>query len=345
MGLNPAERFSLAAVAYRDDQPESWHFAAAAVATPAGRLVASLGDPLLSAPMRSGAKPFQALPLLLAGGAERYGLEAPDLALICASHAGTEEHLARVASLLERGGFSAGDLQCGAHPPFDEAAARALRRGGGRPTPLHNNCSGKHAGMLLACRLLDLPVAGYLEADHPLQQRIRAEVQRFAALEARQVATAIDGCGVPCYCLPLSAAARAFAALADPVSAGLGEERRRAVGRIVGAMTAEPGMVAGPGRFTTRLMETCGGRILAKEGADGFYAAAVRGPVALGVALKIADGSEACRDGVVLELLRQLGSLSGEEFESLRDLRNREIRNWSGAVVGRLVPELELRQA
>jgi L-asparaginase II len=109
-------------------------------------------------------------------------------------------------------------------------------------------------------------------------------------------------------------------------------------------MTAAPRMVAGPGRFTTRLMEVTGGRILAKEGADGFYAAGVRGPVALGLALKIADGSEACREGVVLEILRQLGSLSGEELGRLDAFYRRTIINWNGDEVGELAPDLELEE-
>ncbi len=145
------------------------------------------------------------------------------------------------------------------------------------------------------------------------------ELTLLAGVDGQPVGIGLDGCGLPTYALPLAAAARAYAALADPGAAGLDDERARAVERIVGAMTAEPAMVAGPGRFTTRLMEVTGGRVLGKEGAEGFYAAAVRGPVALGLALKIADGSEACRDGVVIELLRQLGALSGGEFAELRE--------------------------
>ena len=342
--MRPAERFALAAVASRNGRPDSWHFAAAAVATPEGRLVSALGDPRVEAYPRSGVKPFQAMPLVRAGGCERFSLEAADLALICGSHSGTAEHVERVAGLLARGGFDAGDLGCAPHAPFDPVAAAWLRDNREPPNRLHNNCSGKHAGMLLACRLLDLPAAGYLALDHPLQQMVLSEVRRFARLEDRPVDSAVDGCGAPAYRLSLAAAARAYAALADPTAAGLDGPRRAAADRVVRAMTSEPSMVAGPGRFTTRLMEVTGGRILAKEGADGFYAAGVLGPVALGVALKIADGSEACRDGVVLELLRQLGSLSREELAALEEFYQRPIHNWNGDLVGELAPDLELRE-
>jgi L-asparaginase II len=337
-------QFGLAAVASRAGHPESWHLAAAAVATPEGRLVASLGDPELQVFLRSGAKPFQAMPLVSAGGCEAFHLEPADLALICASHGGTNEHLERAAGLLERGGFAADQLLCGPHPPLDRASRERLRERREAATRLHNNCSGKHAGMLLACRLLDLPVAGYLAPEHPLQQLILAELRRFSGIDVRPIEIAVDGCGAPAYRLPLTAAAHAYAGLADPAAAGLEDGRCRTAARVVEAITGSPRMVAGPGRFTTRLMEITGGRVLGKEGADGFYAVAVRGPVALGMALKIADGSEACRDGVVLEALRQLGSLSGEELGELEGFHRRPIHNWSGEQVGELAPALELQE-
>ena len=338
------EQFALAAVASRGGRPESWHFGAAAVATPEGDLVAALGDPEIDVYLRSGAKPFQAMPLVAADGCDHYALEPADLALICASHGGCEEHVERSAGLLDRGGFTVDDLLCGAHAPLDRAAAERLRERGEEPTRLHNNCSGKHAGMLLACRLLRLDPASYLAPDHPLQDRIVAELRTFSGLDGEPVEMGVDGCGAPAFHLPLDAAARAYAALADPRAAGLEAARCRAAGLVVEAMTGAPEMVAGPGRFTTRLMQATRGRVLGKEGADGFYAAAVRGPVALGLALKIADGSEACRDGVVVEVLRQIGSLSRQEFTELEEFHHRQIRNWSGDPVGELVPELELRE-
>ena len=315
-----------------------------AAVTPEGRLVAFQGDPEAATFLRSAAKPFQCLPLLLAGAAERYGLDAADIALICASHGGTPAHVERAADLLARGGFGVADLLCGAHWPLDAAAAERLRQEGREPTPLHNNCSGKHAGMLLACRLLGLPSEAYVAADHPWQQRILGHVAALLRLPPEEIGLGIDGCSVPAYHVPLAAAARGYAALAHPEAAGLKGGVAAAVGTIVRAMTAVPEMVAGPGRFTTRLMATTGGRVLAKEGAEGFYGLAVRGPVALGIAVKIADGGERCRDGVVLDVLRQLGSLSGAEFEELRDLHAPALHNHRGIRVGEVRPEVDLEE-
>lgn len=321
---------------------ESWHLGAAAATTPDGGLVAGLGDPLLATFLRSAAKPFQALPLLESGGRERFDLAAADIALICASHAGTEAHVRRAAALLERGGFGPEDVQCGAHPPYDEESRRSLLERGESPGALHNNCSGKHAGMLLACRQLGLPTDDYLDPHHPLQQRILSALAELCGLEADQIGIGVDGCSAPCFHLPLAAAARGYAVLAAPDAVPLDDCRRRALATIVDAMTGVAAMVSGPGRFTTRLMEVSGGRLLGKEGAEGVYAVAIRGPVALGLALKVADGGERCRDGVVLEALRQLGVLSGAELEELAGFYRPELRNHAGRVVGRIVPELEL---
>ncbi len=260
--------------------------------TPEGRLVARLGSPAVATFLRSAAKPFQVLPLLEAGGVERWDLEAADIALVCASHRGRPEHVERVAGLLGREGLGEDLLQCGRHAPFDEQAAAALADRGEEPGGLHNNCSGKHAGMLLACRLLDWPLATYLEPDHPLQRRIVEGLAELCGVEPVSVGVAVDGCSAPCFHLSLEAAARGYAALADPAAAGLPEERAGALRTVAEAMAAAPEMVAGAGAFTTRLIEATGGRILGKEGAQGVYAVAVRGPVALGMVLKIGDGSE-----------------------------------------------------
>ena len=320
---------------------ESWHLGAAAVVAPGGRLLTALGEPDLEIVLRSAAKPFQALPLLLAGGEAAFALDDADLALVCASHSGGDEHADRARSLLARGGFAPEALQCGAHPPLGAPEAAALASRGEEPTPLHNNCSGKHAGMLLACRRLDLPAASYLEGEHPLQRRI-GELLATVAGVSGPLRYGVDGCSAPTWQLPLAAGARAYAALADPMAAGLPGEIAAALSRIGKAMAAAPRMVAGEGRFTTALIAATGGRVVGKEGAEGVYGVAVRGPVALGLLLKIADGGERARDTVVLELLRQLGLLSAAEMAELAPYYRPEQRNHRGLLVGEIEPDFEL---
>jgi L-asparaginase II len=315
-----------------------------AVITPEGRLIARVGDPRIVTCLRSAAKPFQCLPFLLAGGQERFGLDTADIALICASHGGTPAHTRRAEDLLARGGFGIGDLLCGAHWPLDAEAAREIREAGALPTSLHSNCSGKHAGMLLACRLLDFSPEDYTSPEHPLEQRIFEHVASFCGIPRESLGLSIDGCGVPAFHIPVEAAARGYAALAHPQAAGLSPDLAAAVDTVVRSMTGAPEMVAGPGRFTTRLMQVTGGRVLGKEGAEGFYGLAIRGPVALGVALKVADGGERCRDSLVIDVLRQLGSLSGGEFEELADLYEPPVKNMRGLVVGKVRSEVELEE-
>lgn len=339
--------FVPAATVRRGDLPESWHFAAAMVVTPRGRPVFRLGGETRTF-FRSCAKPFQALPLVQTLGSGRNGFELSDadLGLICASHSGGPQHVERALELLRKGDFTEADLLCGAHAPLDSRYEEELRASGREPSPLHNNCSGKHAGMLLACRLLGLPAADYIAPSHPLQRKISAEMERFTGVPVAELRTGTDGCSVPTFHLSLSAAARAWAALAAPRLTDLPEGPAAAAERILKAMARAPEMVAGPSRFTTRLVQVTGGRVVGKEGAEGLYCMAVRGPVALGVALKIADGSDRARDGVAMEILRQIGSLSGEEFEDLEKegFYHPEIRNHRGLPVGRIVPELELEE-
>jgi L-asparaginase II len=334
--------FALIARDLRGGKTENWHQGAIAVVTPEGELVASVGDPDLPAFMRSAAKPFQAMPLVTAGGVERFRLGMADLALICSSHSGTEAHTERAASLLGRAGRSVEDLLCGSHLPFDAHSRRALRESGEAPTPLHNNCSGKHAGMLSSCVLLGLPIEDYIASEHPLQRLLLAEMARWAGLAADEIDVGIDGCSLPTFLMPLRGAARAYAGLADPAAAGHDAELSAAAAQVVEAMTGVPEMVAGPGRFTTRLMQATGGRVLGKEGAQGYYSLAVRGPVALGIAVKVADGDLRCRDGVVIDVLRQLGALSAVEFEELAEFHRVPITNRRGFVVGEVVPDVEL---
>jgi L-asparaginase II len=340
-----SSRFARLAVVTRNELQESWHLGAVAVAAGDGALVARAGDANLETYVRSAAKPWQAMPLLEAGGGERFNLDDEDLALICASHSGTDAHAARAASLLERGGFTVADLLCGPHPPIDAATAEALRQRAEVPDALRNNCSGKHAGMLLACRALGLDAADYVAPSHGLQLSILDWTARFCGIDPATIGVGIDGCSAPALRLSLHAAARGYAALADPEASGVGSMAAELAGHVVRAMTSAPFMVAGPGRFTTRLMEVTGGRVLGKEGAEGFYAAAVRGPVALGVAIKVADGGERCRDGVVIDVLRQLGSLSGAEVEELGVFHRPAIRNHAGRAVGAVVPDVELVSA
>jgi len=324
------------AVVTRGGLVESVHRGSLAVVTEGGSLLASAGDPRRPVWLRSSAKPFQLVPLLAGGGERRFALSTGAIALAAASHSGERRHTRLVAAMLREGGFTADDLHCGAHPPMHVPSARALVRSGDEPSPLHNNCSGKHAAMLLACRLYGLDPRGYWRPEHPLQERILAVVARTTGVPPSRIPRGVDGCSVPVFRVPLRALALGYARLFASRIPGESPEEAAARLRIASAMAAAPGMVAGTGRFTTFLMRAYGGGLVAKEGAEGVYAVGVprRGGGAVGIALKIDDGSERARDAIVVEALRQTGLAAGARLRRLRRFADRPVRNVLGDVVG-----------
>ncbi|MEA2570539.1 MAG: hypothetical protein QOI24_2540 [Acidobacteriota bacterium] len=337
---------------YRGAHVESVHRGSIAVVDSNGRLIALAGDPNLRTCLRSAAKPFQAIPLLEYGGADEYELTDEEIALTCGSHGGESMHVAAAAALLRKGEFDESDLLCGAHAPYDEKASAELRAAGDVPSPLHNNCSGKHAGMLLASQVMDAPTARYIEPEHPLQELIRETLAGFAGIEPQEIPIAIDGCGVPAYFLSLYRAAFAYARL---MVNGV-ERYASSSARITSAMTGFPEYVGGAWTMTTPLMRAFSGELLAKEGAEGFYAMAIAPSlatelterlalaedVAVGIALKIDDGSMTRgRNPVVLKTLELLGIDLAARPE-LQRYRDWPLRNVAGTLVGDVRAEFEL---
>ncbi len=311
---------------------ESLHYGAIAIVDSSGRLLAWLGDPQTVTFMRSSSKPFQALPFIERGGDQTFHLTSRELALLCSSHDGSEEHVEVVKGIQAKVGVQESDLMCGVHAPFHVPTQEALLKRGEVPTQNYNNCSGKHTGMLAFARMRGLPIADYINPEHPIQKTILETVAEMVALPVDKIETGIDGCSVPNFAMPLFNAALGFARLCDP--RGLSAERATACRRITSAMMANPVMIGGTGRFDTCLMETSPGRLVAKVGAEGFLSMGIM-PGAMGaespgigIALKISDGDislrksnldtyNRARPAVALEVLRQMGYLSPRELEAL----------------------------
>jgi L-asparaginase II len=324
----------------RDDTIESVHHGAIAVADNEGSLIAWHGNPLMITFLRSSAKPFQALPIGESGAATALGLTPKQIAVMCASHSGTDMHAATVASLQAQAGIEEGDLQCGVHPPFDPETAKRLREKGLEPTPNRHNCSGKHSGMLTLAHFLGEPIADYLEPTHAVQRRILETFAEMCGLPQGEVHVGIDGCAAPNFAVPLVAAATAYARLADP--SGLRPRLAQACQTIVAAMASHPEMVAGEGRFDTHLMRHAGGRLVSKGGAEGYRGVGVlpgaggEGSPALGIAVKIADGNHARRAlaPVVLAVLEEMGVLPAKARKKLESFGPQPVLNHRKMVVG-----------
>jgi L-asparaginase II len=329
---------------------ESIHFGALAVVDAAGALVASVGDPELVANMRSAAKPFQFLPCVEDGGADRFGLSERELALACSSHSATPEHVSVLKGMQAKIGVGEENLSCGAHYPVDEVTARAMRERGEKPTSNHHNCSGKHTGMLANARLHGFEIEDYLNPAHPLQQLILKTFAEMVSLPVDQVVVGIDGCSAPTFAAPLRNAAHAFALLADPSTLTPG--RAVALRRICAAMIANPDMVAGPARWDTTVMQAAGGKVVSKSGAEGFQAMGVLpgvlgpGSPALGIALKIVDGDVGGRAAgtAAMAVLAQLGVLDEQAQSALAQFDRRLLRNWRGIEVGEVRAAFQLQR-
>lgn len=322
---------------------EAVHRGDLAVVDSRGNLRASVGDPLGKLTYwRSAAKPFQAVPLVASGAAERFSFSASDLALIAGSHNGERVHADQASELLAKIDCDLADLACGAHPPLDPQAAADLLRRGEEPSALHNNCSGKHIGMLALAAHLGADRRGYPLVDHPVQTAILEAICHFSGVPRDAVAIGIDGCGVPCLGTSVYHLALAFARLMD--ARGVSEPSASAAHEVQAAMIAHPYLVAGRGRLDTDLMETNAGRLVAKGGASGVQCIGLS--EGLGIAIKIEDGATGPPPSpgavVAIAALHLLNVLDDAEVTSLITHARPLLRSVAGDVVGKVRPTFDL---
>jgi len=328
---------------------ESAHRGALAVVDAGGRSVLSLGDIERPVFPRSAVKVLQALPLVASGAADTLALTDEELALACASHNGEPEHVRTAAGMLAKAGLDADALECGAHWPGYDVATRALAAQGEQPGALHNNCSGKHAGFLcLACARHGAAglrgfARGYVNPEHAVMREVSAALQAATDFDLSAAPRGTDGCSIPTFAIPLRHLALGFARVAT--GRGLASEHAQASKRLREAVAKAPFMVAGTGRFDTRVMERLRERVFCKVGAEGVYCAALPGQ-GLGVAIKVDDGNNARAAEVVMAaVIEALVPLQADEPALLRSLSEPTLRNWNGIEVGRLRASAALRGA
>ncbi len=305
---------------------ESVHRGAIAVVGVSGAPLLALGDIHSVVYPRSAIKLFQALPLIETGAADAYRFGDAQIALACGSHVGLPRHVAIAQGMLDALGRSVDDLACGAAAPLGARAVEILAASGGKPTALHHNCSGKHGGMLAVAQATGAPIAGYWEAQHPVQRRVHDALGELTGQTLQADVCGIDGCSVPTWAMTLDQMARLFARLAS--GEGLAPARRAAVMRLLSACWREPDLVSGPGRADSVVMAALPGRIYMKTGAEGVYCGAVpeRG---IGFALKIDDGAQRASAATVMPLIeRMIPEASGLVRRSvLKSSRGIEIGN------------------
>ena len=311
---------------------ESRHRGAVAVCDAQGKTVLALGDVTTPIFPRSAVKALQALPLIEQGAAERFSLNDEELALACASHSGEAAHIAGVEHILAKAGLAPSDLRCGAHWPIAQAAATAVARSGA-PSPLHNNCSGKHAGFLCVARAIGADPADYWRPEHPAQRLVRGVLADFTGALLGEASCAIDGCSVPTWAVPLHHLAHGFAKFAT--GDGVSPERARAAARLRQACAKAPWFVAGSGRFCTEIMQLFGERVFVKTGAEGVYCAALPRE-RLGIALKCDDGASRAAQAMIAAVIARFLPLAASERAALERFVAPVQRNWNGFEVGQV---------
>ena len=318
---------------WRGDAVESQHRGAWCLVDAEGRVLEGAGGFQAPIHARSSVKCLQALPLLETGAADRHGMGDDELALALASHDAEDQHTRRVEQLLARLGLAVDHLRCGPQPPGSAEARDALKALGRRPTSLHNNCSGKHAGFLALALHLGVSPERYLEPDSAGQRLVRQAVLEMARLEERDLSTAIDGCSAPTFRLPLVGLATAFARVANP--AGLEPARRAACERMLLAVERHPELIAGSKkRLCTDIARATGGRLFPTVGGEAVYALGARGR-GLALAAKIDDGGNRALHALVVALLERFELATPEELARLEPWRERVLRNWAGLETGR----------
>ncbi len=300
----------------RGELVESCHYGRIVAIAPSGELAWAVGNPHSLIYPRSALKPIQALATVMMAQEQGADLATDVIAIMCASHEGEDYHQAAVSKLLARAGASERELYCG--------AVRGSR--------LCHNCSGKHSGMLLQARIAGNPADGYWRVDHPVQMRIQTAIQEFTDYHEPLI-WAPDGCGVPNYALPMDRLALGYARLANPDRAP--EKYRRAADAIRRAMQAHPELISSKNSFDAALIESAGGNLIGKTGAEACYGLGLSEP-ALGIVVKIEDGSTRGMNCVLLSELERARALTDVMDQAVGDKRITPITNSVGQVVGEI---------
>ncbi|MBV1929667.1 MAG: asparaginase [Gammaproteobacteria bacterium] len=301
---------------------ESRHRGSLAVVDTKGRTVLSLGDIETPVFPRSAIKALQAVASFETGAIEKFGLNNAEIAIACASHTGESAHVNTAAGILKKAGLGHNDLECGSHWPTLETAHNELAGNGDTPSDLHNNCSGKHANMLVSAVCQGLETRGYIQPDHAVQRRVKDVLESFCETSLNDAPMGIDGCSVPNWAMPLEKLAYGFARFGTGY--GLDRDRVKLCEKIRVAVVEHPFMVAGTGRFCTRIMEQLGASAFVKTGAEGVFCASLP-ELGLGVALKIDDGAKRASELVMAQLIHKFGIVKTNDFsqELVPDVLNR----------------------
>ena len=312
----------------RGDLTESIHVVFAVAVDETRHVFYATGDPFYLTCIRSSLKPFQAAAAVKAGAVDAAGFSNQELALMCASHMGEDIHVKTARSMLDKLGLSGTDLECGSHFPLDKITQRKMIKDGKNAEPFHNNCSGKHVGMLALAKHLGQGIKGYIQKEHPVQKEIFNLVNELTGAE--NIPTETDGCSAPTPFISLETIARLFQKLA----AGETPE----LSRVFDAMCSHPHLVGGTNHFDSLFIEALAGRGITKVGGESVRGVALKKPNggSIGIALKILDGNFRALPLATMKLLEHLELLTDAELQKLYKFRTKILKNHNQLKIGRI---------
>ncbi|MFQ6678194.1 MAG: asparaginase [Fidelibacterota bacterium] len=311
---------------------ESIHVVYAVVVDGNGQIIRDWGDPYYLTCVRSSLKPFQASASVAEGSAEAAGFTTEELALMCASHNGEDIHVKTAKGMLEKLGYNISNYECGKHLPYDRETKTQLIKHSKNASPLHNNCSGKHAGMLCLSKFLKAEPNGYTNPKHPVQKSIMAQVKKYSELSEFPIA--IDGCSAPTPFMPLYNIALMFQKLAG------GQYPELNI--LFDAMVSHPYLIAGKNRFDTDFTEVMNGRAVTKVGGEAVRGLGIRNKNggAYGIALKVLDGNQRCSPQAAIAILEEMDLLSKDELNTLNKYSKTTLKNHRKLNVGSIEVEI-----
>jgi|TARA_B100000809_G_scaffold54036_1_gene49560 L-asparaginase len=311
----------------RGELTESIHVVFAVAVDESGQIF-STGDPYYLTCIRSSLKPFQAASSIKAGAIDKAGFSDEEIALMCGSHYGEPIHIKTAKSMLKKIGLTVDDYECGSHFPTDKDSRYGLIKHGIKPDAFHNNCSGKHAGMLAFAKYLKRGITGYIKKDHPVQESIFGLLNEYTGMET--IPTGIDGCSAPTPFMPLETIAGLFQKLGSGVYPELN--------RVYNAMCDYPQLVGGTHHFDSIFIDVLSGRGITKIGGEAVRGITIKKPDGgcVGIALKVLDGNFRALPIATMKLLEHLELLSNDELKKLDKFRTKILRNHNQKEIGQI---------
>lgn len=321
---------------YRGKIEDLYTFGSIVVVDKEGNIVFSNGNPNEISFPRSSAKLMQAMVPLSLGAKEKFNLTSKEIAQICASHSGEDFHIKTVSGILNKIGLDESYLKCGAHYPFKEEVKLNMIKRDEKPRQIHNNCSGKHTGMLMSAVILNESLDDYYKINHPVQKLITKMISELCEYNITGNNISIDGCGVPVHALPLYNYALGMAKLAD--YSNLPEELSNCAKNIIDSVTEYSEYTSGTDRIDHLLIKKHKGELIVKSGANGYFGGLLPNKK-YGFAIKTYDGIAETRNVILIHLLKKLGVIKKEEYEYYDKIADKNIKNHRKEKVGEIIPQ------